>query len=99
MVHYEWIAPTIQRIQESTVNNTKALQVEASDGTASLLMVQVAYTTGNGYWQSIELKLVDNRWQGQLPAGSELRYFVQAVDQAGNVTVTTHQIFLPLTVR
>lgn len=64
------------------------LTVDAQDP-SGVVRVVVAYTLGDGVWQSVDLTQVDpsDHWRGVLPNQPGLEYFVQAVDGGGNVAV------------
>ena len=91
--------------------------VTATDAAASaggICRVVVAYTDGQGEWESVDLDPSDgDTWQGTLPLGRDVEYFVQVVDEAGNVSVDDnggryypiivppqdHFIYLPVVLR
>jgi len=60
--------------------------VEATDP-SGVVRVLVAYTAGDGVWHNQDL--IDDmntlKWRGEITATLQTRYFVQAVDGAGNV--------------
>jgi len=64
------------------------IKVEASDDEA-INRVVVAYTDGQGVWYSRDLTYnsAAYKWTGVITGTATTRFFVQAVDSAGNVTV------------
>lgn len=76
------------------------LKVEATDE-SGIIRVVVAYTDGQGVWQSRDLELdeLTNTWTGVVSATVQTRYFVQIVDGAGNVAIDDdkgrYHLFLP----
>jgi len=74
--------------------------------------VLVTYSDGQGAWQSIDLNASGgNAWVGDIPQGDSVSYFVQVVDQAGNVSADNngglyysaagrqYRVYLPLVLR
>lgn len=63
------------------------IQVGVND-LSKVARVLIAFTTGDGIWQTTELHQADsNYWTGNLPKTTNLDYFVQAVDHGGNVAI------------
>jgi hypothetical protein len=107
----DWTEPRISRVASSLNADTATITVWADD-TSGIHTVVVAHTDGDGTWSSSELTQDGASWTGDFPASAETRFFVQAVDSAGNVAVddneglyyqpgegTAHEIFLPLVLR
>ena len=107
----DWTGPRISHIESALDVDVATTTVWAND-TSGVYTITVAYTDGDGVWSSSELTLDGDSWTGDFPAGAETRFFVQAVDSAGNVAVddngglyyqpgegTAHEIFLPLVLR
>lgn len=71
-----------------TVAGKGVFKVAATD-VSGISRVVIAYTEGNGQWESADLELDEgtNNWVGEIVAGANTRYFVQVVDGAGNVAV------------
>ena len=69
-----------------TAGATARIKVEARDA-SGVTKVLVSYTAGQSQWQSKELTYEAGAqvWAGVIPATAQSRYFVQAVDGAGNV--------------
>lgn len=72
------------------------IKVEATDNLTVTLVV-VAYTANlvanTGEWKSVDLIFDDEtqKWTGTITATAQTRYFVQAADAAGNVTVNDNK--------
>lgn len=60
---------------------------------SGIARVVVSYTDQNGLWQSFDLSFESGlyKWTGTLPAAQSIRYLVQAVDGAGNLTVSANK--------
>jgi len=83
----DWTPPTIAGTEARPTAGSIQITVQASDP-SDVYKVLVAYTTGDGTWQSAELAhAAGETWQGTLPATGDLSFFVQAVDMAGNVAI------------
>jgi uncharacterized repeat protein (TIGR01451 family) len=77
--------PTIQEVDATCTNGIAhfSATVQSELGT---YRVVVAYTTGSGPWQTLDLAPSGGgSWQGSLPLSADIHYFLQAVDNAGNV--------------
>jgi len=82
--------PTIQSVAEALAGAATQVTVEvADDGT--VLRVAATYDDGRGAWRTVDLALDPGtkRWLGTVPAGAP--YFVQAVDEGGNVSVDDNE--------
>jgi len=70
------------------------VKVEATD-LVGILKGKVTYTQGNGQWQSVDLayntSAMQGKWVAEIPVTSGTRYYVQMVDNAGNVTVANNK--------
>jgi hypothetical protein len=89
----DWEAPAITAVRSATEGETAVITVEADDAGGVDRIVVVA-DSGGPTWVAVDLTaLGDGRWVGglELPAGATATYFVQAVDQAGNVAVTSNK--------
>jgi hypothetical protein len=53
--------------------------------------VVLAYTDGKGVWDSVDLAENGTVWSGSFLASEETRFFIQAVDEAGNVAVSDNE--------
>jgi hypothetical protein len=82
--------PTIARVDGVLDEAAGAglVKVEANDP-SNIIRVVLAYTDGQGSWKSQDLNhdAAANKWTGVISATTETRYFVQAVDGAGNVAI------------
>jgi hypothetical protein len=73
-----------------TLNGTLCkFSVSASDSDSGIYRVIVTYTDGISQWNSIDLNYnsSNSKWEGSLNLKRNITYFVQAVDNAGNVKV------------
>lgn len=68
--------------------NLGSMKVESTDE-SGVIRVVAAYTDGQGVWRSQDLTYdaTMHKWTGVVTATVETRYFVQAVDGAGNVAI------------
>jgi hypothetical protein len=84
----DWEAPVITDIAHIVAGSSGEITVTvtATDDTG-VCRVVATYTDGEGTWQSVDLTETGaDTWQGNLPSGV-VEYFVQVVDEAGNVAV------------
>lgn len=90
----DWDAPWITYLESALNAGTATISVEASDS-SGIHAVVIAYSNvapGTGTtWSSVELGAGGGTWQGTFPASSATRFYVQAVDGAGNVAVDDNQ--------
>ena len=107
----DWEPPSISRVDSWPVGSQIHFEVAAADA-SGLYAVLVTYTAGEGKWHSLRLAPAGSgTWTASTPAGTEIEFFVQAADMAGNVTLRDDQgayfrpserlfqIYLPLVVR
>ena len=74
------------------------IKVEASDS-SGIHRVLVAYTTQQGQWLSKDLAFNDvtQKWTGVISGTANTRFFVQVVDNAGNVAANMNKgLYYPL---
>lgn len=111
--------PTITVIQAraNVATHMIAAKIGAEDP-SGVGRVLVTYQTdlgqGQGQWQSVDLTFnsATQKWTGTFPGNGNTRYFVQAVDNAGNLTAETNKgsyylpdvfarymVYLPLTMK
>jgi hypothetical protein len=89
--------PLLQEVTGVIVGGHAAFALDATDrlaGADDVVRVLVLFRDATGAWRSVDLARVPGtaRWTGGAPAtGTRLEYFVQAVDQAGNVAVSTYK--------
>jgi hypothetical protein len=87
----DWLAPFITAITDTVSGETTEIAVTATDDTG-ICRVLVTYTDGRGTWESIDLAHSGgDMWQGTLPLSESVEYFVQVVDDAGNVSVDDNE--------
>jgi hypothetical protein len=69
-----------------------SLKVEASDP-SGVVRVLAAFTEGQGQWlsQDLAFNTSTHKWRGQITATINTRYFLQAVDGAGNIQVADNK--------
>jgi hypothetical protein len=87
------IPPSIWSIDAYRRETNSQVVVEATD-LSDVVRVGVAYTLGDGIWQTMDLtRSVSNPnvWVGTLPNEETMEWFVQAVDGAGNVAVNDNK--------
>lgn len=82
----DWQAPAITSVVSDVTGSLATLTVKANDA-SGVAGVVVAYTDNQGTWASVELVENAGQWSGEIPAGANTEFFVQAVDNAGNVAV------------
>jgi hypothetical protein len=108
----DWIAPSISNMVSSFKGNVVSIAVDTSD-VSGIEAVVIAYTDGLGTWSSASLIENENTWAGGFASSADTEFFIQVVDQAGNVRVNdnngeyfypgdslfTRKVYLPLVVR
>jgi uncharacterized repeat protein (TIGR01451 family) len=94
----DFISPALSRTDAANVGSNLNFAVEVSDqtpsGPGSVERVLVLFRDESGSWKSVDLVQTPdtNRWTGGAPiAGSQVEFFAQAVDSAGNVAVSTRK--------
>ena len=115
----DWQGPIITNTTHAVNGASVTITVTTMDDPAltdgachGVHRVIVTYTDGRGLWESLDLvPSGQDTWQGMLQLTGEVEYFVQVVDEAGNVTVddngasyytskyTNHSIYLPIVLR
>lgn len=72
--------------------NVGQVKVAASDS-SGIHRVLIAYTLGDGQWHSQDLTLdeVTQKWTGVISATTTTQYFVQVVDNVGNVAINNNK--------
>jgi hypothetical protein len=76
-----------------TDDDARQIVVEVTDQ-SGVGRVGIGYTTGDGWWHTLDLTRLTGDpdiWTGSLPDAENLRFFVQAVDMAGNVATETNK--------
>jgi hypothetical protein len=83
----DWQAPKITDITHTIGGASATIGVKVADDTG-ICRVLVTYTDGQGEWKSLDLTASGgDTWHGTLLQAGDMEYFVQAVDEAGNVAV------------
>ena len=74
------------------IAGTGEVKVEANDS-SGINRVLVAYTAGQGQWESKDLDFDEQtqKWTGVIPGANTTLFFVQVVDNAGNVAVNENK--------
>jgi hypothetical protein len=109
----DWDEPVIAYVGErvNVDGTTATVKVEATD-LSGILGGLVSYTIGDQQWRSTSLEYDATlaKWVGVIPATSSTLYYVQVVDNAGNVAAATNKgryfsvyrepfVYLPMVVR
>jgi hypothetical protein len=107
----DFVVPDILKVEALTVQDATSFQVEVEDE-SGVERVVVTYAEDGEHWQSQDLiyDSLSGTWKGGLIGLSgEVSYFVQAVDGAGNVSMTANkgfffeptrlEVYLPLVLR
>ena len=86
--------PSFGPVTVSAVGGNVAFDVDVTDngGAANVKRVLTLYKDATGVWKSIEMSRNGSRWTGAGPlAGPDVEWFIQAVDGAGNTSVTSNK--------
>jgi hypothetical protein len=108
----DWTSPQITYVGDrmDLAHRVTVIKVDAQD-LSGILKAVVTYTKGDNQWHSQDLTYDEGtgKWTGEIPAISNVLYFVQAVDKAGNVGVADNKgryyqlpgssVYLPVIVR
>jgi Tol biopolymer transport system component len=85
-------------VEVTKAGTTIGFAVDVTDndgGESGVKRVVVLYKDGSGAWKSIEMSHSSPRWSGAGPlVGDSAEWFVQAVDRAGNVAITSNKAIL-----
>jgi hypothetical protein len=93
----DYLPPTINQVRVFPFANQLIFRVDTEDDSGINTVIvnyrpvgQVRGRPGIGQWLSFELKDFNNDgvWEGNLPTSQPTAYFVQAVDEAGNVQMS-----------
>jgi hypothetical protein len=87
------VPPSIWSIDAFRGGTNSQVVVEVTD-LSDVVRVGVAYTPGDGVWQTTDLTRSvanPNLWTGTLPLDESIEWFVQALDGAGNVAVNDNK--------
>jgi hypothetical protein len=85
--------PSIWTVRNLSGGSHFTVEVEATDFSGVRRTV-VAYTSGDGVWQTADMARDpgdEDFWTATLPLTPTVEYFVQAVDEAGNVAVSDNK--------
>ena len=106
----DWVPPIITDMSSEWDGEVAYVIVGVGDE-SGIEAVVVAYTDGDGTWDSVELVEEDGIWFGEFSAAEGAVFFIQAVDKAGNVAVRDnggryfkpgdrlHMVYIPLVLR
>jgi Tol biopolymer transport system component len=86
--------PSFGPVTVSAVGGNVAFDVNVADdgGAANVKRVFTLYKDATGLWKSVEMSRNGSRWTGAAPfSGSTVEWFMQAVDGAGNTSVTSNK--------
>jgi len=86
----DWTKPTVYLTNSRLNANTATVTITTSDA-SDIKEVVLAYTDGNGTWNSINLTGSGVTWTGSFAAKANTEFFIQAVDKAGNVAVNENE--------
>ncbi|MBD3942151.1 hypothetical protein IF188_10625 [Microbacterium sp. NEAU-LLC] len=84
------VEPLITAAHLTSADGVTTMHATA-DGTGSAVtaLVLLVQPRGGSRWESVELTESDGVWSGAVPVDGPFRWFLQAVDAAGNVGVDT----------
>ena len=89
---------TFGPVEATLAGSTVAFAVDVTDdvgGASGVKRVLALYRDQGGAWQSIEMSHSSSRWSGAGPLdGTNVEWFIQAVDSSGNVAVTSNKAFI-----
>jgi hypothetical protein len=101
----DWTPPSITSMQSVSVTESILGTAGAKDE-SGIEAVVIAHTGGDGIWASVDLTESSGKWSGSFPASEETVFFVQVVDQAGNVfasecdpTDSFFTVYLPIVLK
>jgi len=107
----DFVVPDIWKVDGLAFLGKATFQVKAADD-SGIERVVVTYSNDGLHWQSADLTFnsLTGQWEGEVVGMSKTAsYFVQAVDVAGNVSMTAnkglffeptlHEIYLPIIMR
>ena len=90
----DFSAPTFGPVSVTAAGSTVgfAVDVDDDDGATDVKRVFALYLDATGSWKTAEFSHNGNRWSGAGPvSGNTVEWFIQAVDGAGNVGVTSNK--------
>ncbi len=77
--------PSIMSMNSELAAGNAPVTIIATD-LSGIEAVVIAYTDGQGTWDSVSLTENAGEWSGSFPAPTSTKFFIQAVDKAGNVS-------------
>ncbi|MEK8017371.1 MAG: PKD domain-containing protein, partial [Candidatus Parabeggiatoa sp.] len=86
----DWTKPTVYLMENRLNANIATVTIATSDA-SGIKEVVLAYTDGNGTWNSTNLTGSDVTWTGSFAANANTEFFIQAIDKAGNVAVNENE--------
>lgn len=80
--------PPIAIVQSIPVGNRIDISVHTADP-SGIHRVVATFTANDGHWRSVDLvwDATTQLWEGKIPASESIDYFIQVVDNAGNVLI------------
>jgi hypothetical protein len=91
----DWTPPEIIYVGERAgpTPGKATVKVGVQDSLSGVMGGQVTYTAGDGQWHSAELAYdaPPDKWTAEIPAVPHTLYFVQMVDNGGNVAVADNK--------
>jgi hypothetical protein len=94
----DFIPSSFGPVGVTQAGSTVAFSVDVTDdvdGANGVKRVLALYKDGSGIWKTIEMSHGSSRWSGSGPlVGSNVEWFIQAVDASGNVAITSNKAFL-----
>jgi hypothetical protein len=105
----DFTGPIVWEVDGLSIGDEADIWVSTEDA-SGVQQVVLAFTQDGLQWQSLNLEQVDqDQWEAHLSGlTGPVMYFVQAVDGAGNVTITSnkglffepkHPVYMPLIIR
>ncbi len=106
----DWTFPSIESMNSGLGAGSALISVGVEDD-SGIQAVVIAYTDGDGTWYSTSLTESGGKWSGSFTASADTEFFIQVVDQAGNVIASDNNgryfqpgdslytVYLPLALR
>ena len=82
----DWATPTITSVSSAANGSATDITVGCTDA-SGIYKVVIAYTANDGSWHGADLAWDsgEGMWTSTIPITTPIEYFVQAIDNAGNV--------------
>jgi len=94
----DFTPPTFGPVEVTQAGSNVGFAVDVTDdvgGASGVKRVLALYRDASGVWKSIEMSHGSPRWSGAGPlSGSNVEWFIQAVDASGDVAVTSNKAFI-----